>query len=80
MKLRWSLLVLALLAPAVISAADREEEAIKQRLERIKDSDTGAWRKIPWTASLLAARSASAREKQPLFLFTHDGNIETGRC
>jgi len=80
MKLRWSLLALALLALAAISAADREEEAIKQRLERVKDSDTGAWRKIPWTASLLDARRSSAREKKPLFLFTHDGNIETGRC
>ena len=80
MKLRWSLLVPALLAPAAISAADRDEDAIKRRIEQIKESDTNAWRKIPWTASLLEGRRISAREKKPLFLFTHDGNIETGRC
>lgn len=80
MKLRWNLLALALLALVTISAAERDEDAIKQRIEQIKDSDTNAWRKIPWTASLLEARRASTREKKPLFLFTHDGNIETGRC
>ena len=80
MKLGWSLLALAVLALGTVSATERDETWIKQRIEHIKDSDTNAWRKIPWTASLLAARRASEREKQPLFLFTHDGNIETGRC
>ncbi|HWG42888.1 MAG TPA: hypothetical protein VN688_08895 [Gemmataceae bacterium] len=80
MKLRTSLVALSVFALAAASAAERDETWIKQRVEQIKDSDTNAWRKIPWTASLLAARRASEREKQPLFLFTHDGNIETGRC
>mgnify|MGYP001246049693 CR=1 FL=1 len=80
MKLRTSLLALSVLALGTASAAERDEAWIKQHIEQIKDSDTNAWRKIPWTASLLAARRASEREKQPLFLFTHDGNIETGRC
>ncbi len=80
MKLRNRRIVLAVLALGALVAAEREERTIQKRIEQIKDSDTGAWRKIPWTASLLAARRASEREKQPLFLFTHDGNIETGRC
>jgi hypothetical protein len=61
-------------------AAERDEMSIHNQIERIKESDANGWRKIPWTASLLAARSASEREKQPIFLFAHDGNIETGRC
>lgn len=80
MKSRNILIVPAILALGTITAAERGEEKIEQRIAAIKDSDTGAWRKIPWTVSLLEARRASEREKQPLFLFTHDGNIETGRC
>ncbi len=59
---------------------EHNEAWVNKRIEQIKDSDTTAWRKIPWTASLLEARRISQHEKKPLFLFTHDGNIETGRC
>jgi hypothetical protein len=68
------------LAWATTAAAEHDEAWVKRQMKQIKDSDTTAWRKIPWTASLLEARRASENEKKPLFLFTHDGNIETGRC
>jgi hypothetical protein len=77
---RGSVVSVAVLAATLVSAAERDEIAIRKQIERIKDSEVNAWRKIPWTASLLAARHASEREKQPVFLFTYDGNIETGRC
>lgn len=80
MKLQLSLFSLILLAACTTFAAEHDEAWIKEQVEQIKNSDTTAWRKIPWTASLLAARRASQREKKPVFLFTHDGNIETGRC
>ena len=80
MKVRGSVFLAAALVVTVASAAERDEASIRKQIEHIKESDTNAWRKIPWTPSLLAARRASAREKQPIFLFTHDGNIETGRC
>jgi hypothetical protein len=80
MKYRASVLLLAVLAGTAVFAADRDEATIHREIERLKDSEPNAWRKIPWTSSLLAARRVSEREKQPIFLFTHDGNIETGRC
>ena len=80
MKFRGSVLALAALAGLTVSAAWRDAELIQKRIEAIKDSDNNAWRKIPWAPSLLAARRAGEREKHPLFLFTHDGNIDTGRC
>jgi hypothetical protein len=80
MKLRRSLIALVVLAGGTVSAAEHNETWIKRQIEQIKDSDTNAWRKIPWTGSLLEARRASEHEKQPIFLFSHDGNIETGRC
>ena len=79
MKVRSSSIALTLLALSA-TAAERDETWIEKRIADIKDSDTDAWRKIPWTASLLEARRAGEREKHPIFLFTHDGNIETGRC
>ena len=66
----------ALAAPA----EDRDEAWVLRHIQQIKDSDTTAWRRIPWTASLLDARQASQKENRPVFLFTHDGNIDTGRC
>ena len=80
MKFRGSVLALAALAGLCVSADSRDAESIQKRIEAIKDSDNNAWRKIPWVPSLLAARRDSEREKRPLFLFTHDGNIDTGRC
>jgi hypothetical protein len=65
---------------AIGRAQERDEAWVQARVQKIKESDTTGWSRIPWTASLLAARQASMKENRPLFLFTHDGNIETGRC
>jgi hypothetical protein len=65
---------------AVGSGQERDEAWVLARVQKIKESDTTGWSRIPWTASLLAAREASLKENRPVFLFTHDGNIETGRC
>jgi hypothetical protein len=77
---RRSVFLVAALAATIVSAAVGDEAAIHKQIERIKAREVNGWRKIPWTASLLAARRTSEREKQPIFLFTYDGNIETGRC
>jgi hypothetical protein len=66
--------------PERASAQEHDAAWVRTQIQRIRDSDTVAWRKIPWTASLTEARRVSAAEGRPLFLFTHDGNIETGRC
>lgn len=77
---RRSILIVALAASTIVPAAAGDEAAIRKQIRRIKETEVNGWRKIPWTASLLAARRVSEREKQPIFLFTYDGNIETGRC
>lgn len=56
------------------------EERIHKRVEQIRDSDTDAWRKIPWTATLLDAARAADKESRPMFIFSHEGNLDTGRC
>ncbi len=66
---------------ALTARADDHDEAwVQRRVQQIRDAEPTAWRRIPWTASLLDARQASQKEGRPLFLFTHDGNIDTGRC
>lgn len=80
MKYRGSLLLLTAFTITAGFAAERDGTSIQKQIERIKESDANGWRKIPWTSSLLAARKASQSEKQPMFLFAHDGNIESGRC
>jgi hypothetical protein len=81
---RWGcksgLLALGLgLALPIGQAAERNEDWVRKQIEQIQKGDN-AWRQIPWVASLVEARRVSQRERQPLFLFTHEGNIETGRC
>jgi hypothetical protein len=68
------------LVPAAFAGDKVDPDLIKQRVCEIKDSDSTAWRKIPWAASLLEARKLSAAEDKPIFLFTLDGNLDTGRC
>ena len=73
----------ALAVGAIVSAGhaqERDEAWVKERARQVRESDTRAWEKIPWVASLLEARRVSAKERRPVFLFTHDGNLETGRC
>jgi len=55
-------------------------EEIANRIKQLKPAQEMNWTRIPWTGSLLAARQASQQEKCPVFLFSLDGNISTGRC
>jgi hypothetical protein len=66
------------LSPA--TAQDHDEAWVAGRVQEIRKRDVTSWTRIPWTASLLDARRASDAEQKPVFLFTLDGNMETGRC
>ena len=82
---RWfiSLLIAVVISGPVFNfctGAEITAQSVHQRVEKVKTSEPTGWTKIPWTASILEARRLSQAENQPVFLFTHDGNIETGRC
>jgi hypothetical protein len=70
----------ALVSTQTIRAQDVDESWVKQQVNVIRQSDTSSWERIPWVGSLLEARRLSGKENQPVFLFTLDGNLETGRC
>ena len=76
-----ALIVLAIsIAAAMPSTCRAAPEDIAARIQQLKAGDGRGWTQIPWTASLLDARKASEKEQVPVFLFTLDGNIGTGRC
>ena len=35
---------------------------------------------IGWANSILHAEEVAARSNRPIFLFTYNGNVDTGRC
>src|SRR5437764_13307736 len=63
-----------------VRAGEPDEARIRERVEQVTRSNSEAWQKIPWVASLTEARRLAEQEQVPIVLFTHDGNIETGRC
>lgn len=65
---------------ALADDLDTVERSIRRQVARVRDSDTESWRRIPWTASLTDAAKAAGKEGRPLFVFSHEGNIDTGRC
>jgi hypothetical protein len=75
-----TLAILALLAAGWTLADNPLEDRVHQRVEQIRASDTDVWREVPWTATLLDAARAATKEARPMFVFSHEGNIDTGRC
>ena len=72
--------LLLLTFASLASAAERSDEWISKRVREIRASDVQAWRKIPWAADLPSAADAAKRDDRLLFVFSHEGNIDTGRC
>ena len=76
------------LAPAVMAAlaltADPGAKLVSHVLDRIHESEpTRAERRldaIGWAPDIRAAQRLAREHHRPVFLFTHDGNIATGRC
>ena len=69
--------MLPLLLTLLIGASDAD---IRKQAAALRDGDTDAWRRVPWAKTLPEAIAAARREGRPLFLFSHEGNIDTGRC
>jgi hypothetical protein len=55
-------------------------EEVARRIRQMKALAPQDWTKIPWVGSLVDARRLAAQERCPIFLFTFEGNLATGRC
>jgi hypothetical protein len=65
---------------STLPAGEPDAQWIAKQADRLRAGDTDAWRKIPWAKSLSAAASAARAEGRLMFVFSHEGNIDTGRC
>jgi hypothetical protein len=53
---------------------------VADSIDRLRPARPMHWTSIPWVDSLVQARQAGGREGCPVFLFTLDGNLASGRC
>jgi hypothetical protein len=62
--------------------ADAELAAwVDQRIESIQPSEEERrFDQIGWAADIREAERLAKEHGRPVFLFTHDGRIDTGRC
>jgi hypothetical protein len=74
-------LLLASALPAGLPADDQVRSTVDARVaEWWPTSDEKRFDQISWAADLRTAGRLAAENDRPLFLFTMDGRVNTGRC
>ncbi len=80
-------LILVLLAACRASAGEKSESfpdlqaAVDRRVADWQPSaDEKRFDQIGWCTSLLQAEKLARQHQRPIFLFTHDGRMNVGRC
>jgi hypothetical protein len=88
-KLASALTVLSAVLPAADGVIPNPKPVANGKLiqfvqERAKKLRPAAaekrWDEVGWAASLVEARRLAREHRRPLFVFTHAGNVATGRC
>lgn len=80
LKILFIFFILGITPTLQLFAQQRDDTWIRKRVAEIKESDNSEWRKIGWSESLREAEKSAKDEDRPVFLFTLDGNLDTGRC
>jgi hypothetical protein len=64
------------------SVADRDVKSfVDRRVEEWQPSaEERRFDEIGWSTSVLEAEELAREHKRPIFLFTHDGKMNVGRC
>jgi hypothetical protein len=65
---------------ATVADKDLASWVDKQVQARQPSSDDRRFDQIGWVKDILEARRLSKEHNRPLFLFTHDGRMNIGRC
>jgi hypothetical protein len=87
-RLQWSAILVFLLLIACQAAADdtaKSFQEVRARVDRrVADweptADEKRFDQIGWCTSLLEAEKVARQHRRPIFLFTHDGRMNVGRC
>jgi hypothetical protein len=78
-----ALLSVALLAGAAETFLkdDKLVESVEKQVRKLQPTrDEKRYDEVGWAPSILAAEEIAAKVKRPIFLFTYNGRIDTGRC
>ena len=60
---------------------DKLVESVQKKVREIQPSrEERRFDEIGWAPSIVEARAISQKINRPVFLFTYNGNIDTGRC
>jgi hypothetical protein len=60
---------------------DRLVTSIEEKVRAIQPTRAEMrFEEIGWAPGIVAAEAASKKTNRPVFLFTYDGKIDTGRC
>ena len=60
---------------------DKLVAAVQKKVREIQPSrEEKRFDEIGWAPTILEARAISQKTNRPVFLFTYNGNIDTGRC
>ena len=60
---------------------DKLVDAVQKKVREIQPSrEEKRFDEIGWAPSIVQARAISQKINRPMFLFTYNGNIDTGRC
>jgi len=63
-----------------VSFADLKEMVDRRVAEWEPSADEKQFDQIGWCTSLLEAEKLARQHNRPIFLFTHDGRMNVGRC
>jgi hypothetical protein len=87
-RLKISTFTLFLVLPFARTSAGERGQSFKD-LRKLVDQRVAEWQptadekrfdQIGWCTSLLEAEKLARQHHRPIFLFTHDGRMNVGRC
>ena len=79
--MRVALTVIALIWAAAAFAAEMDFDAVRKRIAEIEPrAEEKRFDEIGWATEIREARRLAAQHQRPVFLFTHDGRMNIGRC
>jgi len=84
-SVRWFIILLILACPALADENSESFQELQARVDhRIEDwqptADEKRFDQICWCPTLLEAEKLAREHRRPIFLFTHDGRMNVGRC
>lgn len=81
MRIVLGTLILSAVAASSIAAAEWDFATVEKRVQELQPKPAEKrFDEIGWAKDIREARRLAAQHNRPVFLFTHDGRMNIGRC